>query len=241
MSNQSELHEAFVEVYPRYVATVLHQGGIEVDELIADAIVEGTAVLDGLLMRLEAVPPAEQIYSPLELFAESLRPINRALDTAGVEPKGAAMGLALYPWDVHGLVPGSSKVLGERAHAAHLAWGVSKAHALGAFSSVERPVRPGVLVLCRPEDVRPLEVSLAEAGYRWVDNPTGGAVVALVDDDVSDADAAVAEAIATDHRVVVYGEIDDIRGLGLAAAGVWKTASRSQVLNDLEAVLPSIA
>lgn len=241
MSYQSELHEALVEAYPRYVAAVLYQNGIEVDEFLGDAIVEGVAVLDGLLTRFEDVPPSGQMYSPLELFAEALRPVGRALDIAGIIPKAATAGLALHPWDVHGLVPGSSKVLGDRAHNAHLAWGISKAHALGALSGDNRPAAPGALVLCRSQDVGALEAGLVAAGYRWVDTPHDGAVVALVDVEVPDSDAAVAEAIATGHRVVAYGEIDDLRTVGLSAAGVWKTASRAQVLDELATLLPAIA
>lgn len=241
MSNHSELHDAFIEAYPRYVATVLRQQGVDIDELVADAIVEGVSVLDGLLTRFARVPLIEQSSSPLELFAESLRPIGKALDTAGIQPRSATAGLNLHPWDVHGLVPGSSKVLGDRAHSAHLAWGVSKAHALGAFDASSRPIRPGVLVLCRQDDARALDDSIALAGYRWVDSPHDGAVVAIIDDRVDGSDAAVAEAVATGHRVVVYGDIDDIRRVGLAAAGVWRTVSRSQILHDLEAVIPLIA
>lgn len=241
MLHESELHGAFIEAFPRYVATTLHAQGVEVDELVADAIIDGVAVLDRLLSQLESTPSAEQTAGPLELFAEALRPVSRALDTAGVQPRPRARGLALHPWDTHGLVPGSSKVLGERAHTAHLTWGVHKAQALGAFAGGLPATKPGVLVLCRPEDADRLAAAVANAGYRWIDRPEAGGVLALVDVAVDSSPMAITEAVATGHRVIAYGEIDDLQRVGLLASGIWRTATRHQVLDDLVGILPTIA
>lgn len=240
MTHGSELHEAFIEAYPRYVATTLHGAGVEVDELVADAIIEGVTVLDRLLSQLESTPSVGQTAGPLELFAEALRPVSRALDTAGVEPRTPGRVLALYPWDTHGLVPGSSNVLGERAHTAHLAWGVTKAQAVGAFGSGRDGTRPGVLVLCRAQDADRIGVAVDHAGYRWVDRPDAGGVVALVDVSIAGAATAIAEAVTADHRVIAFGEIDDLQRVGILAAGAWKTATREQILDNLEALLPTI-
>lgn len=240
MDAGTELRESFVEAYPVYVARVLHQRGIEMVEIIADAVVEGVAVLDGLLARFGGDAPVEQTHSPLELFAEALRPVDRALGTVGVAPAPGSPA-NLHPWDVYGLAPGSSAVLGERARAAHLAWGVAKASALGVFTETGRSTRPGILVLCDGSDREQIETGIDSAGYSWADAPDPGVVVALVDDAVASSDAAIAEALDRGTRVIVYGELDDLRTIALSAQGVWKCATREQVLHHLSELLPSIA
>ena len=128
-NDRSEIHIAFVDAYPTYVATVLSARGIGVDEILADAIVEGTQVLDGLLTSFDRTPITEQRTSPLELFREALRPVDRALGLVGA-PEAVDVPAHHAAWDRYGLVPGSSQVLGEEAHAAHLRWGVEKARAM---------------------------------------------------------------------------------------------------------------
>ncbi|MCL1600841.1 MAG: hypothetical protein M3112_04805, partial [Actinomycetia bacterium] len=51
------IRQAFVAAYPQYVAGVLTERGIEMEPVIADGIVIGTGVLDGLLASLEAMTP----------------------------------------------------------------------------------------------------------------------------------------------------------------------------------------
>ena len=80
----SELHAAFCEAYPLYVARTLVGSGVEVVDVIADAIVEGTMILGDSLSALEAAKPADQRSSPLELFRQALRPVDAALATIGV-------------------------------------------------------------------------------------------------------------------------------------------------------------
>ena len=87
MQNEADdVRRSFVDAYPRYVASLLASRGVQVDDLLADAIVEGAAVLDGLLTTLESIDPVDQVSSPLELFREALRPIDRALTLLGMPP-----------------------------------------------------------------------------------------------------------------------------------------------------------
>jgi hypothetical protein len=78
------------------------------------------------------------------------------------------------------------------------------------------------------------------AGYRWVDRPDAGGVVALVDVSIAGAATAIAEAVTANHSVIAFGEIDDLQRVGILAAGAWKTATREQILDNLEALLPTI-
>jgi len=240
MSNDPDLREAFVEAYPLYVASVLHARGIVVDELIADAVVEGASVLDGLLATLESTPTMDQRHSPLELFREALRPIDRALATNGVPIPTDVKPRTLHPWDAYALSPGSSQMLGERAHEAHLRWGVAKAHALGAFDEQARPLRPGVAVLCDPDDAEAIGRNLDSIGYRWVDSLEDEPLVALIDSSIEGAREAMSAARRSGCRVVAYGPVTDIEAVGLTAAGVWKTVTKQAVVDDLETVLPMI-
>lgn len=236
----SALREAFVSAYPRYVARILTERGIGMNELVADAIVDGSSVLDGLLEELVVTPLDEQRRSPLELFRESLRPVDRALALSGIpRPPIDDTHRRLHPWDVYALCPGSSKALGESAHDAHLRWGIGKAMILGAFSQRVAPDRPAVALLCRQGDREHLDDSLREAGYRRVDSVEDGVVFALVDIDV-DLDV-VLEVMAFGVRVVAYGdEVNDLMIVGLKAAGAWKVVPRSTVLTSLEMIVPTI-
>ena len=115
------IRETFVAAYPQYVAALLTDRGVEIDSTIADGIVIGTGVLDGLLASFQARPPGLATHSPLELFREALRPVDRALDVAGVEPPVIdANQRNVLPWDRYALSPGSAQQLGPAAYDAHL-------------------------------------------------------------------------------------------------------------------------
>ncbi len=236
------LKEAFVVAYPRYVARILTERGIEVSELIADAIVDGTSVLDGLLGKLIDTPLHEQRHSPLELFRESLRPVDLALATSGV-PRPAIDGARreLHPWDAYVLCPGSSTVLGASAHDAHLRWGIRKAMVAGAYSQQVVPDRPAVALLCREDDREHLGASLREAGYRPTNSVEDGSVFALVDIDIDSDSDGVSAAMESGVRVIAYGDqVTDLTTTGLRAAGVWKVIPRSTVLTRLGTIVPII-
>lgn len=232
------LRGAFVEAYPRYVAQLLTGRGVEMVEVVADAIVEGTSVLDGLLMTLEATPFQMQRQSPLELFRAALRPVGRALDTVGVQAPEVPTGSAFTAWDTYGLSPSSSAELGPEAHEAHLRWGVSKARAMGAPPSP--PQRPSIAVWCSAQDRRTIEEQVVAAGY-IVSDGHGQASLAIVDVDTDVFEDDLAVAMQSAGRTIVYGSaIDDIRQTALRARGVWKIVDRQQILSDLSAVLPSL-
>jgi hypothetical protein len=234
------MRAAFVEAYPLYVATVLTARGVEMIEVIADGIVEGVSVLDGLLQALEGSSFELQRQSPLELFREALRPIGRALDTAGVPPPAGvrAGAVSLVAWDVHMLSPASSAELGSTAHEAHLRWGLAKARAMGAFPS--QTARTSVLAWCAPQDRRVIEEQVIAAGYEMSDQRTS-ASFAVVDSDTDTFVEDLEDAMRASKRTVVYGRaLDDVREAGLRAQGVWKIATRQKMLTDLAAVLPQL-
>ncbi len=236
-----DLREAFVEAYPPYVVSVLEQRGIAVDEILADAVIEGVSVLDGLLANLEDTPVPEQHSTPLELFREALRPIDRALGLLGApEPTQGAGARHLAPWDHYGLSPGSSQVLGPSAHEAHLRWGVAKAAAMARL--VDSTTGPALGLFCPPAD-RPVLVAHAErSGYRTVVMPTAKPVaVAVVSAEERGADAVVRDA-ATESRVVVYGRsIDDIDEIRFKSLGASLVVQADRFLEQPGEYLPSLA
>jgi len=234
------LRVAFVETYPLYVAAVLVDRGVGMDDVIADAIVEGASVLDGLLASLEATPYQMQRQSPLELFREALRPVGKALETSGVPPPApGATTLSLVAWDTHMLSPASSALLGTAAHEAHLRWGVSKAGAMG----VERPTsrHPILAVLSVGPDRESIRHQATVAGYSVIDH-CADASFAIIDADTAASPSEIEEALAAGCRTIVFGsQIYDIRTMTLRAQGVWRVVSRDTVMSDLASVLPALA
>jgi hypothetical protein len=234
-SEPSELRRAFVEAFPRYVVDVLGQRGHEVTTTVADAIVEGTAVLDGLLTDLERRDAIDQRHSPLELFREALRPVDHALDVEGVRPDGHAPDSST-PWDRHGLAPGSSQVLGDRAHEAHLRWGVEKAAALAPL--VNRPV---ATVVTTSERFERIAAAVGDVGYRARRSDGGNPVLVIVDNDVAEAHAAIRRATADGVEVVVFGDdLDDLSAPGLRALGARTVVRTDDLLADPRRYLPLI-
>jgi hypothetical protein len=250
--DNSELRAAFCEAYPLYVAGVLVGRAVTVDDLIADAIVEGAAILGNLLTDLEGTNPADQRSSPLELFREALRPVDAALATNGVPVPPVDLGhVQVHPWDRYQLSPGSPQLLGERAYDAHVRWGVAKAMAFGALVSptatehveggTRRIERPRIRVIGSEADTAHFVGSLAELGYQLVDAGNDRSVVTLVDIDHGEAAKVISDTVATHGRVVVYGDaIDDLQAMAFSAAGVWKVVPRSDILTRLDTVLPAI-
>ena len=231
--NTPGLRSSLVDAYPTYVATVLADRGIEMDELTADAVVEGAAVLDGLLTTFEATPYPDQRTSPLELFREALRPVDRALALRGVEPPSDE-SLGVAAWDRYQLSPGSSQVLGEEAHEAHLRWAIGKAQAIAPLVN-----RPGVAVL--PQGDESIGEAVHAAGFRTTAE-IGDAVVALIDIDDPDAEVSLARAASAGLHVIAYGRtIDDLQHVGLTAAGVDRVVTREALLSSPGEVLPSLA
>lgn len=125
----TELVDAFVEAYPRYVVRRCDALGVPVP---TDAVTEGGAWLRESLTELFRLPFAEQRRGPLELFQEAMRFPTAALEASGVEPvKRFEVAQTALPGDLYDLAPASSQDLGENAWHAHLRWGAAKARALG--------------------------------------------------------------------------------------------------------------
>lgn len=235
------LRVAMVDAYPTYVASILVTRHVQMTDVIADSIVEGTHVLDALMATLEETPAPLQRHSPLELFREALRPVTKALAVEHVpvavrDPEQTA----LLPWDLFGLAPASTSAIGDAVHEAHLAWGVAKAASLGAIGRPATPQRPLVWFVCREGDTEAVVAEGERVGYRMLPAPQWDRPVAvLIDLDVEDSMELLGLAVHDDHRVVVYDDaITDLRQPGLRAAGVWKIASRDDVLHRLGTILP---
>jgi len=238
--DEGDIRSAFVAAYPLYVSRLLIDRGIRMDTTIADAIVEGADVLDALLLGLSEEAALEQRSSPLELFREALRPIDRALALLGAPVPAAGTGArSIAPWDRYALAPGSSKVLGEAAHEAHLRWGLVKAAEVAAF--VDSTAGPSLGIFSSLAD-RTLIVSQAEsASYRTVLLPSDSAVsVAVVSADERGADEVV-RSCSKRSRVIVYGDsIDDIDQIRFMSLGASSTVRRDSVLGGLRALLPPL-
>jgi hypothetical protein len=238
--DEGDLRSTFVAAYPRYVSRLLIDRGIGIDTTIADAVVEGAGVLDALLLGLSEEAVLEQRSSPLELFREALRPVDRALALLGVSVPAPGSGArSIVPWDRYALAPGSSKVLGEAAHEAHLRWGLAKAAEVAAF--VDSTAGPTLGIFSSSAD-RALIVSQAEiASYRTVLLPSDSPVsVAVVSADERGADEIV-RSCAKRSRVIVYGDsIDDIDQIRFMSLGASLTVRCDSVLGDLRALLPPL-
>ncbi|MFV1999087.1 MAG: hypothetical protein ACC654_01840 [Acidimicrobiia bacterium] len=237
--DEGDIRSTFVAAYPRYVSQLLIDRGIGIDTTIADAVVEGTGVLDALLLGLSEDAVLEQRSSPLELFREALRPIDRALALLGVPVPPGTGARSIVPWDRYALAPGSSKVLGEAAHEAHLRWGLAKAAEVAAF--VDSTAGPTLGIFSSSAD-RALIVSQAEiASYRTVLLPSDSAVsVAVVSADERGADEIV-RSCSKRSRVIVYGDsIDDIDQIRFMSLGASSTVRCDSVLGDLRTLLPPL-
>jgi hypothetical protein len=238
------LRLTMVEAYPTYVASLLVARGVEMTDVVADSIVEGAHVLDGLLTTLEQTPPSLQRHSPLELFRESLRPVTKALSTVGArevvrDPEQST----LLPWDTFGLSPASTSAISDEVHAAHLEWGLAKAAALGTLVERKAPERPLLWFVCRDSDTEALLREGERVGYRMLPAPQWDRPVAvLIDMGVDDSTDLLGLAVNDGHRVVVYDDaVDDIRAIGFRAAGAWKVSSRDDVMHRLGTIRPVLA
>ncbi len=220
---------------PVYVARVLTERGVEIVPVIADGIVAGADVLDGLLSSLERTEAGFQRHSPLELFREALRPVDHAMDVAGVPTaRRDEQQQALVQWDRYNLSPGSSKQLGAEAHEAHFRWGLEKAGAHAA--------RPRVGLLCGVADAPRLEQGIRELGYDVQNMPPIEAVrVAVVDIEHRGSDQIIRDLSEAGVHVVCFGEVvDDVAHARTRALGGTVVISRDELLSDLAAHLPAI-
>ena len=228
------LREAFVDAYPVYVATLLADRGIRMDVVIADAVVEGTAVLDGLLTTFGRTPFLQQRVSPLELFREALRPVDNALAVSGIPEPASVRSIAVAPWDRYALSPGSSQVLGDVAHDAHLRWAVTKAAAVAP--EVRRPT-----IFLASVDASPsgLTAAIESVGYRIVRELTPSVTAAVVAALRPDAHGLVSEAVSMGLFTVVYGDaIDDLTAAGLRALGAAAVVSETELALEPREILP---
>ena len=235
-----EIRRTFVDAYPRYVVSILPQLQVAIDDVIGDAIVEGVSVLDGLLAVLESTPFIDQRSSPLELFREALRPIDRALALVGASTPSQRAGARMFaPWDRYGLSPGSSRVLGAEAHEALIAWGLTKAAAMASF--VDATQGPAVGLFCPLSDVPGLVAEAEGLSYRTVALPSDEHVVAaVVCADEPDADAVIRSMTST-ARIIVYGRaIDDIAQIRFSSLGASSVVPATRLLGSLGSYLPVV-
>jgi hypothetical protein len=239
-AHENGIRRSFVDAYPIYVATLVASRRIEVGDVLADAIVEGTAVLDGLLTTFEATELVDQTSSPLELFREALRPIDRALALVGapLPPPGSGT-TRVAPWDRYALSPGSSQVLGQSAQEAHIAWGLGKAQAVARY--VDSTQGPVIGLLCPVVDLAGLVAEAEASSYRTLILPSGADFsVAVVCADEPGAEGVVRQ-VAQRARVIVYGRsIDDLDQIRFASLGATSVISSGMLFGRLAEYLPVI-
>jgi len=233
---QLGVRETFVAAYPEYVAAILAERGVDVDGTVADGIVVGAGVLDGLLASLEAKPTGLATRSPLELFREALRPVDNALAVAGVEPPAIDRGQKhVLPWDRYELSPGSAQQLGPAAYEAHLRWGIEKARA--------HVGKPTAGLRCRDEDAPRLLEQLDDLGYRVIRLPASEPIsVAVMDIESRETDAILSELATAGTPAIVFGDDpDDLEQVRFKALGATAVLPRRMILDDLAEHVPIIA
>jgi hypothetical protein len=231
------LHSAFVAAYRPYVEGLLVERGLP---SVPDAVAAGERWLDEALGELLALPAREQPRSPLEVFQEALRFPTEALLAAGADPVARdEVAESALPGDVLDLAPASSQALGEAAWRAHLEWGAAKAARMGPHA---------VLVTRNLMDASRIEAAGAGVGFRVTtatavaDVPEGGAVVAFVDLEHPDADAAITALSAAAGRVIAYGpHVDDVAMVRARSLGAAEALPRSRFFKDPAAMFPAIS
>jgi hypothetical protein len=130
--------------------------------------------------------------------------------------------------------------IGDEAHDAHLAWGVAKTAALGEAFDRSEPGRPLLWFAAREGDAADVVSAGERAGYDVREAPQWDWPVAvLIDLAVHDSEELIDLALGDGHRIVAYDDaVEDLREVGLKAAGVWKVVSRDDVLQRLGTILP---
>jgi hypothetical protein len=231
------LREAFLDAYPVYVAGLLRERGIDLTVVVADAIVEGTAVLDGLLTTLEQTPLHEQRVSPLELFREALRPIDRVLALVDAPEPSDTKRLGVAQWDRYDLSPGSSQVLGSGAHEAHLRWAVTK-----AAEVAPSVLAPAAFVATTGRSDESILEAVRSVGYRIVSDLSSEATLAVVSSALPGCHELIIRSVGFGVHTVVYGDgLDDLDTTALRALGAAAVVSEAALASRPGDIVPNPA
>ena len=238
----ADLHREFLAAFRPYLLAQLAELGVE-EEAAAAAIEAGESLLEADLAALLAEPFARQTRSPLEVLRAAVAPVTAALSAAGIPALERDPGsVAAAPGDRYGLEPLSSRVLGESAWRAHLAWGVAKARSLA------RPV-VGLLSQDLMDRTRIEEVVSgagflleawqgAEAVLAGFSRPP---VVAFVDLAHTDADGVIRLLAEQGTRVIGYGpHVDDFAMTRARSLGAADAVARSVLFRSLREHLPTL-
>lgn len=214
----NELIGAFVAAYRPYLEERLSENRQDEPPGFDEAVEAGAAWLKETLADLLGSPFLSQRRGPLEVFQEAVRFVGDALAAAGVEPATRNDILAaVLPGDIFNLAPASSRLLGEAAWQAHLAWGALKARAMAP--AVDRSDVVG-LVSGNLMDRARIESLANRHGLRlvtWRDGRTARAEsleteprVVFVDLSAPDAGASIDSFVAAGVSVVAFGpHVDD--------------------------------
>ena len=125
----SDLIEAMVTAYPRYVREQVGRFGVT--EGLDGIITDGARWLETQLRELLGRPFPAQRRAPLELFQEAMKYPTALLADAGCEAVARDdVTAAALPGDLFDLAPASTRDLGEELWALHLRWGAAKAAAI---------------------------------------------------------------------------------------------------------------
>jgi hypothetical protein len=255
----ADLHRALLAAFVPYVDEAVARQRLGDTEGLGDAVESGRSWLDGALRDLLSLEPGAQRRSPLELFQEALRFPTEALQAAGVAPaERDPVAAAALPGDVYDLAPASSRVLGEEAWRAHVAWGIAKAEVVAGARPAEpapdgagaRPVVGLVSAdLMDRSKVEPI-VRAAGLGFEVWRNPgavsagldRGSPAVVLVDLTHPAADDAIRSAAARGVKVVAFGpHVDDVAMARARSLGAADAIARSRFFRALPDLLPRLA
>ncbi len=240
----SALHAAFVGAFRPYLNAIVEDRALPL--LPAGAISEAEEWLNAELAGLLETPYPQQRRSPLEIVQAAMAGITLALTAAGAsQVLRDPVTVAALPGDVFGLAPASSAALGEEAFEAHLAWGIDKAKALAPLVSGRGR---GVGVVSGDlMDLSRFEDAINGAGLQmqvWGKAETGSAtssVVAFVDLEHPDADAAIAAFGREQVKVIAYGpHVDEDAMARAALLGADTALPRSRLFRSIAEYLPQI-
>jgi hypothetical protein len=196
----NDLVDRLVDAYRPYALRRCTELGWERSDRLLASLDEGETWLREALSTLLELPFDQQRRGPLEVFQEAMRFPTAALAAAGVErPARDEAAVRALPGDVYDLAPASTRLLGDEAWAAHMAWGAQKAAAV---------TRPLVLIATRNLiDRSRIEAAAEESFFRvakW-NGSASGAVLVCVDLELEGALAIIEAAAAENVPVVAYG------------------------------------
>ena len=179
----------------------------------------------------------EQRVSPLELFREALRPIDRVLALVDAPEPSDTKRLGVAQWDRYDLSPGSSQVLGSGAHEAHLRWAVTK-----AAEVAPSVLAPAAFVATTDRSRESVLEAVRSVGYRIVNDLSSDASLAIVSSALPGCHELITRAVGFGVHTVAYGDgLDDFDTTALRAVGAAAVVSEAALVSRPGDIVPNPA